>query len=156
MSVGYEEEQNTLGIPLFSSSTVTVEKDNEANSITLKAKENYSEYEEEIGTWIDGKPLYRKVIKLTSYEPTQDIDITELNFETIMIKDLLIKYKNDSTIWFRPRYTWGTNTNEFLEAYIIGKNLRFRYGNALLDVLNKTGNVFYYTIAILEYTKTTD
>ena len=29
MSVGYEEEQNTLGIPLFSSSTVTVEKDNE-------------------------------------------------------------------------------------------------------------------------------
>ena len=61
MSVGYEEEQNTLGIPLFSSSTVTVEKDNEGNSITLKAKENYSEYEEEIGTWIDGKPIYRKV-----------------------------------------------------------------------------------------------
>ena len=147
MSVGYEEEQNTLGIPLFSSSTVTVEKDNEANSITLKAKENYSEYEEEIGTWIDGKPIYRKVInnyfndEYNNWYPIGSIN----NLKTVIKVAGMIKQKDDGNFIDFPRCSTFDNTSS--DLYINGTT-----GEVNVRIGKATGDLNL----IVEYTKTTD
>ncbi len=154
MSVGYEEEQNTLGIPLFSSSTVTVEKDNEANSITLKAKENYSEYEEEIGTWIDGKPIYRKVfIGNMTNTVDQWVNLQKCNLDhpqdIIKIEGTIKNTKSDKRVLsinayetssYKIAFSYLGNT-DYLQCYVTGwtyTTFGFKY------------------IVIIEYTKTTN
>lgn len=137
MSVGYEEEQNTLGIPLFSSSTVTVEKDNEANSITLKAKENYSEYEEEIGTWIDGKPIYRKVSNVTISNKS-----TWTSLISISNLDKLINVYGFCKNVMLPRYE---SSNYYVQFLFENNYLKYMANGT-------SGSAFIVT----EYTKTTD
>lgn len=137
MSVGYEEEQNTLGIPLFSSSTVTVEKDNEANSITLKAKENYSEYEEEIGTWIDGKPIYRKVSNVTISNKS-----TWTSLISISNLDKLINVYGFCKNVTLPRYE---SSNYYVQFLFENNYLKYMANGT-------SGSAFIVT----EYTKTTD
>lgn len=137
MSVGYEEEQNTLGIPLFSSSTVTVEKDNEANSITLKAKENYSEYEEEIGTWIDGKPIYRKVSNVTISNKS-----TWTSLISISNLDKLINVYGFCKNVTLPRY----ESSNYYVQFLFENNYLKYMANGI------SGSAFIVT----EYTKTTD
>ena len=59
------------------------------NIINKVSKKNnkYSTDETVIGTWIDGKPLYRKVIKETNYviskSQNHDIDISTMNIDNI-------------------------------------------------------------------------
>ena len=43
----------------------------------------YSTDEKMIGRWIDGKPLYQKVIPFTSLSQGMTIDISSLNVDTI-------------------------------------------------------------------------
>lgn len=150
MSVGYEEEQNTLGIPLFSSSTVSVEKDNEANSITLKAKENYSEYEEEIGTWIDGKPIYRKTFAISGFPTFTDNKYTFshniANFG-LCVKIYGVLYDTGNKCYFNLPYV-GRGTADIMlysSSSLIYVEQQPYGNNRLKD--------FYITI---EYTKTTD
>lgn len=137
MSVGYEEEQNTLGIPLFNSSTVTVEKNNEANSITLKAKENYSEYEEEIGTWIDGKPIYRKVSNVTISNKS-----TWTSLISISNLDKLINVYGFCKNVTLPRY----ESSNYYVQFLFENNYLKYMANGI------SGSAFIVT----EYTKTTD
>ena len=63
-------------------------QDNIENAINeVDNKFNYSTEEQKIGTWIDGKPLYRKVIifdNFTSASGTKTTDLSSLNIKTIV------------------------------------------------------------------------
>lgn len=116
---------------------------------------NYTTDEIRIGTWIDGKPLYRKIFKFNTYQSSMDVDVSNLNIDYMSISEMSIFYKNkDGSEWKRPRYTWGTDVTEFYQAYIIDKSLRIRIGNKLIEILD--AGIFHYMIVILEYTKTTN
>ena len=56
------------------------------NKVTKK-NNKYSTNETVIGTWIDGKPLYRKVFKETNYAISSsqyhDIDISTMDIDTV-------------------------------------------------------------------------
>ena len=56
---------NNSPIKLYSSKTVGVNFNDTESSIELDAWDWYSENEIQIGYWIDGKPIYRKVFNVT-------------------------------------------------------------------------------------------
>ena len=53
----------------------------------------YSIDETEIGTWIDGKKLYRKVFVLKNFNINDKIDISDLNYDYIRLSSR-IKLEN--------------------------------------------------------------
>lgn len=108
-------------------------------------KQHYLAEEQVIGTWIDGKPLYRKVIGLGiletgTGEKTIDCGLNIASF---------ISIKGQAS---------GVYNNEVLLSYPIPNNsigVRTSYNRFLL-ISNETGAELTDTFAILEYTKTTD
>ena len=117
----------------------------------VSSGESYSTEEQVIGTWIDGKPLYRRVINSTT--PNVETDgtptnktmyITECNVETMVT---LRGIANISGVFAYSGQTW--NDYSFYLNYVsnekfIGVSLnRITWANQPL-------------IVILEYTKTTD
>ena len=102
---------------------------------------DYSTEEKKIGKWIDGKPIYRKVVPITSIStiPTNYTNITELN--DIPIKNLIdISFLVD-----------GENTGEVGVA----KGLYGYVKNSQVFVKGFGGFTTIKT-CIIEYTKTTD
>ncbi len=106
----------------------------------------YSTNETIIGTWIDGKPLYRKVYSITSPSSTNTnyANLSSLNIETTV--HLYGYYKNSTSGTFGiPFYDSDSN---YSVIFINNSNqLRGRFGNAseITDVK-----------VVIEYTKTTD
>lgn len=103
---------------------------------------NYSTEEQIIGTWIDGKTLYRKVLKITG----QQISYADMNVNEIV--DVKIKSYCNDILFFTGRYnssadmfTWYLNHIQKIIAIDIGETW----------LPNYTGSTI-----ILEYTKTTD
>lgn len=121
------------------------------NYINEKAKEIYSTEEQVIGTWVDGKPLYRKVINLTApicekdgtyvsktYNISNNVDfaVIELGF----IKD---EYNQIQT------FPYINNSGNCIKAFV-----------DLNKKINLVHNINSYsskeaTVSV-EYTKTTD
>ena len=122
-------------------------------------REVYSTTERRIGTWIDGKPLYQKVIKTllptttTDFTVVQnDVDISDLNAETLFIVNTFSQYFvttlhltqcmpfNYTTLADRLGYTcW---------VYDVSSAIRVGNNRAALS-----GKDVYI---IVKYTKTTD
>jgi hypothetical protein len=99
--------------------------------------ENYSTSETRIGTWIDGKPIYRKVVQGSlTLSPQTWVD-TGIVDNTI---DLLINAKS---------FYAGSNT-AVLE---ISAN---RTSDSRIEVLSTLSTTTYPTAILLEYTKTTN
>ena len=110
----------------------------------VNAQQNYSTGEQIIGTWIDGKPIYRKVF-------IGNINFNELNFSLPNI-DTIIKMN-------------GWATSEYSNSWLIPCYRQDEYKN---DVFYSTGSQeirlsfgsFYNSSKkyqlIVEYTKTTD
>lgn len=111
-------------------------------------KEVYSTNETVIGTWVDGKPLYRKVFKNIAVPYgsswTTMIDLSSLNPEHLSI-----------------------NTNS--EFYIVSDASRAMpiinaqtyfaislSGNNLMTYINNRSFNYMFSNLVLEYTKTTD
>lgn len=106
------------------------------------AQQNYSTEEQVIGTWIDGKPIYRLVFTTEQIQ----YSYSHLNVDTIVNID--IKSYFDDILFTTGRknndtdfYTWFVNIHLKLIAIDIG--------NTWLPNYN-------YSRIILEYTKTTD
>lgn len=106
---------------------------------------NYSTTEQVIGTWIDGKPIYRKVI--TGNAPSTDwtdfAQLSSLNIDTcINIKGNLYQDNN----WNIPINTYESNDYYILVSW-----------NRTYISYKKNGWTSNPTlILIIEYTKTTD
>lgn len=107
---------------------------------------NYTLDEKVIGTWIDGKPIYEKVINM-GYLPNSssiNIDVSELNIDNII--ELRGMCYTDDKKNIRP-ITLGTSDTNAIR----------------IDVTNNTIRIFtwsdwsaYNSFCIIQYTKTTD
>ena len=111
----------------------------------------YSTEEKIVGKWIDGKPLYEKVIKQTftfnSQSESLNINIQNIDF---------IKYYMD----FNRIGTYGHMPLNFLNptAPVLNVGGNFTSNNSTFNIRCGTGvvgNTYNVTI-IIEYTKTTD
>ena len=100
----------------------------------------YSNEEQKIGKWTNGKTLYRKVITGTvpksDYYPTVDTGIT--NLSTVISLQLLLTYGESKQYFSSSRYT-----------YYLSKDNENKITVVSPDV---DGDV----MVIIEYTKTTD
>lgn len=106
----------------------------------------YSTEEKVVGTWIDGKPIYRKVVQTTT--PTTanqwtDIDTRIENIETYISKN--ISFKINTLTYFADTYE--NSTNRFLAV---------PNGNKVSVLVGVGGWCSKPMTMVLEYTKTTD
>lgn len=107
----------------------------------------YSTEEQRIGTWIDGKPLYRKTLVYNgAVTGANYIDLTSLNYEFIVIKEA--SFIRSNFIFSPVRYN-AQSANDLIEVFIDNtqKKMNINIGSAW----NNTN--CYVTI---QYTKTTD
>ena len=111
----------------------------------------YSTEEKIVGKWIDGKPLYEKIIKQTftfnSQSESLNINIQNIDF---------VKYYMD----FNRIGTYGHNPLNFINPTAPSVNIggNFTSNNSTFNLRVGTGvvgNTYNVTI-IMEYTKTTD
>ena len=113
---------------------------------TKKSEEVYSTEEQRIGTWIDGKPLYRIIKECdVSAKETQSNDISSIPYDTIFIN--LGKSFNRWVDNSSASIVWNTSDNDKGNVWI-------NYEKKL-NILNSSNAARHYWIT-LEYTKTTD
>ena len=113
------------------------------NTFASKNIENYSTTETRIGTWIDGKPLYRKVLTGTKVIGSVLV-FTVSNIETIVDVSGIIKVQ-DNYINPLPFYE---NADVFGRIQCVGDNI------SVITSSNAYANG--PTMIIAKYTKTTD
>ena len=118
-------------------------------------KEKYSTDETVIGTWIDGKPLYRKVINLNCPTCTRDgvyvdvnTDVSSLNIDYIMFKNVNIFCTSYNIFMSYDRIDIAVNKGAIVWYDITNKNIVARSNSTI----HNGGSI----TAIIEYTKTTD
>lgn len=116
-----------------------------------KQEEVYSTGEQRIGTWIDGKPLYRKVINAT---PT----ITSSSYQTISIKHNISDLKNIHKCNAFLHNTGNTQTYILPAETSATKAIGISEINSTNIIMYSKNDAWSGWIAeiILEYTKTTD
>lgn len=133
------------GVKIANNDTIVIPKD-EYTMLTNNA--NYSVKEQIIGTWIDGKKLYRNIITQDTLVKgtSTSIDISNLNVDTAVRVNLCCKYGTENVTF----YGGPTNT----ASYSVGVSF---YPTYIFYSINGSW-AYNFTNAkfILEYTKTTD
>ena len=110
---------------------------------TYSADSVYSTDEMIIGRWIDGKPLYRKVIKASVNQGVQKIyDVSNMNLDDIIRMDGSISQSRGSIV----HIPYGTGSNDFAVIYYPKSSNQIEVNTTRAGIVN----------IILEYTKTTD
>lgn len=120
-----------------------------ANSVTTK----YSTEEQIIGTWIDGKPLYRKVIAGTTSLNENGERITSINLSSLNI-DIMINMTG--TIDSQHNHRWKLDTTFKREADNYWSNVYYAFGDKSIHIEFGTYFENKNYILIIEYTKITD
>lgn len=161
--VGIEIASGTIGVddtvaliddPTTSETpTPWVETSMIENDAVTPEKATFTEYsttEQVVGTWIDGKPVYRRVISTTSPSTanvgTRVVDITGWNLETLVSDYFQIT---------NPTYNITSSSNSdnviaYMRLYAQPDNIGYMVNVRNSSYLSKP------MIIILEYTKTTD
>lgn len=112
-------------------------------------KDNYSTEEQVIGTWIDGKPLYRKVFDVGNFTNGSEINYKDVTLDIENIDKIFIDkiFASDGTVTVACPYVDNTTTG-YMNIFMVNKNTaRVACGS------NRSS--FKGTL-ILNYTKTTD
>ena len=109
----------------------------------------YSTDEQKIGTWIDGKPIYRKVIDCGTLPnaTTKNIAHGISNLNTVTSFQTIAKSPSANT-WLPLPATNTSNIIYNVSAYMTNTNIVITAGD------NKS--IYTQSYAIIEYTKTTD
>ena len=107
----------------------------------VKNEVNYSTNEQVVGTWINGKPIYRKVVVIDNPSNGMTIPIADID-EPINIS---CKQVYDSNLVY---FCYGSDGGSYSLVCFnsTSKNFVVRMGGAFSGKM----------VAILEYTKTTD
>ena len=112
---------------------------------TYSADSVYSTDEMIIGRWIDGKPLYRKVVQGNITSKNQSLFVVNENVETMIS---IRGYDFSNGIYYFPfNYTQDGSTQKAIFYKKDTDTIEFRSNSS------ESGEVF---VVILEYTKTTD
>ena len=140
---------NTMGTEVVNS--LDGNETNMAPSVNAINKLNtYSTEEQRIGTWIDGKPLYRQLVHcgfLISGDQAVPHNIQ--NIDTITHVRAWFKNVGTNT-WFPIPRVYPTDLEKYAVALDVGKTSMYFTNGANYD--GKT----FFAYAIIEYTKTTD
>lgn len=116
-------------------------------------KENYTTNEINTGKlWIDGKPIYRKVIEYSTQPASGNNTFNHgiLNVDKFIDIETIICRK-DKVFHFAPRYTPGETSWDFYYDDITTTKITFNCGSQL-----RNGTYWGTSYFIFEYTKTTD
>ena len=110
---------------------------------------NYSTDEKIIGTWIDGKPLYRRVFETTL--PNKKNNIIETGFDnTILVRKLYgTACDNANKPFTKPIPYFDVYNSNHITVFMASGN-----GNIYVSALGDNNNE--QTFIYVEYTKTTD
>lgn len=105
------------------------------------------------GTWIDGKPVYRKVVEhsftaTSTGTVSSSKDISNIPIESII--NLYYTTKHGPSSIMNNTFYLATNNSSFIFYRPSSKTLEFRVGNGAVD-----GIPYDFTI-VLEYTKSTN
>ncbi len=110
--------------------------------------EQYSTNEIRIGTWIDGKPLYRKTFDISSItnSNTNLVDISSLNIDKVVLIRGCLKASNG----YQEPMPLSDSSVNYSSLYITHTSIRGRAD------ISDTGGTITSAYATIEYTKTTD
>lgn len=132
------------------STTSTNAVQNQAITNYVNGLNTYSTTEQVVGTWIDGKPIYRIVLEGTINSTGSNQYILEnSNIDTLINVGGIIIDGNIQFMIGRATYDTGSSLTNASRIIKIGtaNNIRLDYSDVFRSKLYK---------AILEYTKTTD
>ena len=143
--------------PILAADLNNIENQLQTNTNDINALNTYSTSEQRIGTWIDGKPIYRQVIKVTSIDSANnnyDVAISISNLNEIVNIGGVIKITSTNT--YKPiTVIYTDNSNAINSHYsfsvyaITNSYISLSYGGWWKTTFDKA-------YIILEYTKTTD
>ena len=113
---------------------------------TLNKKDTYSTEEQVIGTWIDGRNLYRKVITTTipSGTTSTEVNINVPDYWVLTRLDYRLKANNSTNYAFGNYYASST---DFQRCFFREGAIQVRLG---------TNNSSVEILFVIEYTKATD
>lgn len=120
----------------------------------------YSENETVIGTWINGKPIYRKVITFTPSSSAMESSHSHgiSNVDDFLPTCSCILYRtNGAIVPFSMVYPSGNSSNGIVQWSIgwqVGSSIVTWIGDNMRGQIDTSRG--YGAMAILEYTKTTD
>ena len=123
----------------------------------LNSNLSYSTDEQICGTWIDGKPIYRKVITGTSITGNTDFNVSHgiSNIDTVVNANIYAYDHKSSTTarWRQLNFVYandsGSNNAWYGGFAITDQNIIFQVGSSFARNTTKWH-------AIIEYTKTAD
>ena len=120
----------------------------------LKLNSNYSISEQVVGTWINGKPIYRKVVPVTLPSGTNATSTAHgISNMDILVNYSLNWYDTIDGTWYDRFRLWEESYGVALEMSIDGTNINiFANKTNPVDWTSRTSKAY----ATLEYTKTTD
>jgi len=147
----YSEQQFTTIYDYLDSN----EEENEENIENIYKKNIYSTDETKVGIWIDGKPIYRKVIDIQSYPNATivSMDIPDIpNVETLITCRAMSRATGES-FPVPSYYGQGYSSTVYYDTILADFN-----ENTITSIRLKTNSnrTTYTGFIILEYTKTTD
>jgi hypothetical protein len=110
----------------------------------------YSTVEKKIGTWIDGKPLYRKVISTTQSVPSGTTKIAHgiSNVNKIFVENAYIFHATNGYSYRLPSIGYDGNFTDHDYVWLDRTNINI--------VSNGSWGTAWEKVIILNYTKTTD
>lgn len=99
--------------------------------------------------WIDGKPIYRKILTGTKNAGWTDIDISAINYDTIFINNdtTHFTFTENSSNWCKGPYYFSNTDFITAQIKISSNQINIGAGSGLSNISYKV---------VLEYTKTTD
>ena len=108
----------------------------------------YSTAEQVVGTWIDGKPLYRKTINFGALPnaTTKSVSHGLSNFRVRNFYGVAVNPSTNTTFYLP---TLSGNTTAFVTMYIDS-------GNVIIDTMSTNRSAFTECYITIEYIKTTD
>lgn len=119
---------------------------NATNLNKIENKFTYSTSEQEVGTWINGKPIYRKVLNIGTIASQSTINTGIVNMDKLINLTGTSKLEN----------SYGINLPSNGDA-VSGVVFRMRLqDNGTKLAVECSSNSFVNTYIIIEYTKTTD
>ena len=135
----------TYGSLAHNMSHITVTGIRDRVSDAEKNFNKYSTTEEVVGTWIDGKPLYRKVVKGNITATDQTLFVVNANIDTMVF---ISGYDcPDGTYYFPFNYAQTGSTY---------KSIFYKKDTDTIEFRSNSYNPGEVYVVVLEYTKTTD